>query len=227
MFPSHDRCGGAFTVTLPASPSAGDIIAVADYTRTFGTNKLTIGRNSQPIGGITQDAELTVNGQSATFVYVDGTEGWINIQETQTSQTGIPPFIEATGGTITECGDFKIHTFTGPGTFEVTRLSPTPANNTVGYQVVAGGGAGGAALSGAGAGGGGGGAGGFREGRNVPVDNFTASPLVANAPTNAVTVTATSFPITVGAGGAGTAAPSKGSNGSNSSFSTITSTGGS
>jgi hypothetical protein len=28
--------------------------------------------------------------------------------------------VVATGGTITCCGDFKIHTFTGPGTFTVT-----------------------------------------------------------------------------------------------------------
>ena len=73
--------GGAFTATLPASPSAGDIVAFADYTRTFGTNKLTIGRNSQPIGGLAFDAELTTDGQSATFVYVDGTEGSININK--------------------------------------------------------------------------------------------------------------------------------------------------
>ena len=30
-------------------------------------------------------------------------------------------FISATGGTITTCGNFKTHTFTGPGTF-VTKL---------------------------------------------------------------------------------------------------------
>jgi hypothetical protein len=28
-----------------------------------------------------------------------------------------PAFIEATGGTITESGDYKIHTFTSDGTF--------------------------------------------------------------------------------------------------------------
>ena len=33
---------GAVTMTLPASPSAGDIVAVADYTRTFATNNLTV-----------------------------------------------------------------------------------------------------------------------------------------------------------------------------------------
>jgi hypothetical protein len=32
---------------------------------------------------------------------------------------GAPSFICATGGTITESGDYKIHTFTGPGTFTV------------------------------------------------------------------------------------------------------------
>jgi hypothetical protein len=30
------------------------------------------------------------------------------------------PFIEATGGTITTCGNYKIHTFTSPGTFCVS-----------------------------------------------------------------------------------------------------------
>ena len=69
-------------------------------------------------------------------------------------------------------------------------------------MVVAGGGGGGGGTTPSG-GQGGGGAGGFREGRNVPIDNFTASPLVANAPTNAVTVTAQAYPITVGGGGAG------------------------
>ena len=212
--------GGAFTATLPASPSAGDIVAFADYTRTFNTNNLTIGRNSEPIGGQTADASLTVNGQAATFVYVDGTEGWINVQNAEDTETGIPPYISATGGTITECGNCRIHTFTGPGTFTVERIataSPAPANNQVSYMVVAGGGGGGAAH------GGGGGAGGFREDKS-PITPYTASPL-DGAP--AITVTATSFPITVGAGGAATPCGSgRGNSGSPSVFSTITSTGG-
>jgi len=217
--------GGAFTATLPASPSAGDIVAFADYTRTFGTNNLTIGRNSEPIGGIAQDAKLTVNGQSATFVYVDGTEGWINIQETQTSQTGLPPFIVASGGTETTCGDCKIHTFTGPGTFTVCNAAAIcgPTRNIVSYMVVAGGGSG--------TFGGGGGAGGFRELKS-PLTPYTASPLDGySTPGNRITVSAQGYPITVGAGGAGTAKPSgpagtPGNNGSNSVFSTITSAGG-
>ena len=70
--------------------------------------------------------------------------------------------------------------------------------------------------------GGGGGAGGFREGRNNPITPYTASPLV----TTGLTVTATSFPITVGAGGAAAIPSCGGANpaqdGSPSSFSTPT-----
>ena len=214
--------GGAFTVTLPASPSAGDIVAVADYTRTFGTNNLTIGRNSQPIGGIAQDATLSINGEAATFVYVDGTEGWINVQNADSTVTG-PPFIIATGGTITTSGDCKIHTFTGPGTFSVTAASCT-SRNAVSYVVVAGGGSGGSAQYNAA---GGGGAGGYRETKS-PITPYTASPLCGYAtPGNRITVTSQGYPIVVGGGGASvTGNGTDGNDGNNSSFSTITSTGG-
>jgi len=212
--------GGAFTVNLPAG-SAGAIVAVSDYGRSFASNNLTISPNgSEKIGGNANDAVLDSNGQAATFVYVDSTKGWVNVQNATSTETGLAPFITATGGTITTSGDFKIHTFTGPGTFTVCNVatqSPAPGHNTVSYMVVAGGGGGSGPP---GLYGGGGGAGGFREGRCNSIDSYSASPLVANAPTNAVTVTATSFPITVGAGGA------KGASGSTSVFSTITSTGG-
>ena len=217
--------GSALTMNLPAG-SAGAIVAVSDYARNFATYNFTISANgSEKIGGVTEDAKLDVNGQAATFVYVDSTKGWINVQNAEDTETG-SAFLTATGGTVTTCGNFKIHTFTGPGTFCVSQLSTTEEENTVGYMVIAGGASGGSEC-----GGGGGGAGGYREGRNVPVDNFTASPLVANAPTNAVTVTASAFPITVGAGGASqTPGPGStyqvGNKGSDSTFSTITSAGG-
>ena len=143
---------GEVTATLPSSPSAGDIVAFSDYTRTFNTNKLTIGRNSQPIGGVAYDATLNVNGQAITLVYVDGTEGWVNVQNAEDTETGAA-FVAATGGTITCSGDFKIHTFTGPGTFTVTCAGNAAGSNTVDYLVVAGGGSGGAANGGGGGGG--------------------------------------------------------------------------
>jgi hypothetical protein len=209
---------GAITVTLPATPSAGDIVSIADYTNTWQTNNVTVGRNGSPIGGIPQDAILSTEGQSVTFIYVDGTEGWKSVQDSTSNVTG-NPFISATGGTITTCGNCKIHTFTSPGTFCVSKIACCSANNEVSYMVVAGGGGGGSSWRS-----GGGGAGGFREDKS-PVTPYTASPLDGAGP---ITVTATSFPITVGGGGTG-GGPNfacSASNGSNSIFSTITSAGG-
>ena len=80
---------GSFTVSLPAG-TAGDIVAFSDYTRTFQTYALTVSPNgSEKIGGIAQDLTLNVEGQAATFVYVDANEGWINVQETSNSVTGV------------------------------------------------------------------------------------------------------------------------------------------
>ena len=106
----------------------------------------------------------------------------------------------ATGGTITTSGSYKIHTFNSSDTFEVTTLGNT--DDTVEYLVVAGGGGGAMNFFG-----GGGGAGGYR----------TASSF---------TVSETSYPITIGAGGATGAVMANANAGSNSVFSSITSIGG-
>jgi hypothetical protein len=208
----------AFTVTLPATPSAGDIVAIADYANTAATNNITVGRNGSKIDGETIDAKIKINGQVYTLVYVDSTEGWKTVYQTYNQITTVE-FVAATGGTITTCGNYKIHTFTGPGTFTVTNAGNPAGSSTVDYMVVAGG-----ASGGTGDVSGGGGAGGFRESVPSPAA-WTASPL-AN-PGGALPVSVTGYPITVGAGGASTGpADAQGNPGSNSIFSTITSTGG-
>ena len=216
-----DTSSGTVTMNLPAG-TAGNIVSVVDYTNTFQTNSLTVTPNgSQKIGGIAASFVATTEGQSLTWVYVDDTEGWKNVQDS-TSNATANPFIVATGGTITTCGNCKIHTFTGPGTFTVSTAAQCAANNVVSHLVLAGGASGGNGIAG------GGGAGGYREVKS-PVTPFTASPLdgYPSAP-NRVTVTATAFPITVGAGGAVNPSPGniKGLPGNPSIFSTITSTAG-
>ena len=121
---------------------------------------------------------------------------WTNVGD----GTGDMPFtgMVATGGVVsggTIDGDYKYHVFnnSSDGPFVVTTAGDTPE---VEYLVIAGGGGGGGSISG-----GGGGAGGY----------LTATGF---------SVTASSYPITVGAGGAAS------TNGANSVFSTITATGG-
>ena len=209
---------GAITVTLPASPSAGDIVSIKDYASTFNTNNCTIGRNSQPIEGETFDKVLDTNGTAITAVYGDATKGWqfVNSNEIVNAAS----FVAATGGnTVATCGDFKVHTFTSPGTFCVSCAGNAGGSNKVSYLVVAGGGGAGKADAG------GGGGGGFREGK-TPSTPYTASPIVAP---DGLPVSVTGYPITVGSGGAGGASPTPGGpgvKGSDSIFSTITSTGG-
>jgi len=215
--------GSAFNMNLPAGV-AGAIVSVADYAATFNSNNLTIVPNgSDKIGNQNDNAILATKGQSVTLVFVDSTQGWINTMDSTSNVRGINPFIVATGGTITTSGNDKIHTFTGPGTFAVCTAASCATNNQVSYIVVAGGGAGGDAGDRAA---GGGGAGGFRETKS-PATPYTASPLDGqpSAP-NRITVTATNFPITVGAGGASRQSPNIGNNGNPSTFSTITSTAG-
>ena len=214
-----DTSGGAFNVTLPTSPSAGDVVAVSDYTGTFATYNLTIARNSQKINGATDNFVLAQNNVSLQLIYLDGTEGWRTVFTGQLNNLE-EDYMTATGGSITTSGDCKIHTFTGPGTFCVSCVAGSSANNLVSYMVVAGGGGGGGYT-------GGGGAGGFRE-LVSPSAPYSASPLdgYPSAP-NRITVTATAYPITVGGGGAaGCTNAAKGTNGNPAVFSTITSTGG-
>jgi hypothetical protein len=198
----------AITMTLPASPSAGDIVSFKDYAGTFATNNLTIGRNSSNLDGNAGDKAIDTNHTSMSLVYVDATQGWKSVEE----GTGFigEAFIVASGGTVTTCGDYKIHTFTGPGCFSVSSLASTPTNNAVDYLVVAGGGG----TQGYASGGGGGG------GLRFSDCTWTAPSPVAPRAGTGITVTATSFPITVGGGGGA------GAQGSTSTFSTISSAGG-
>jgi hypothetical protein len=212
---------GGITMTMP-SGSAGAIVSIQDYNKTFDSNALTITPASGEIingGTADRNLQLITEGQGLTFVYVDSTVGWKTVYENDFTQGGAA-FIIATGGNaVVTCGDFKTHIFTGPGTFCVSATAVTAACNTVDYLVVAGGGAGAASSSGSG-----GGAGGFRMSNDLCMAAPTTSPL-AN-PTG-ITVTATSFPITVGAGGTYTTSPTQaGVSGSNTIFSTITSAGG-
>ena len=216
---------GTITVNLPAG-AAGSIVSLADYAATWQTNNVTVNANgTEKIGGVGSVAvTLNTEGQSVTFVYVDGVQGWVNTMDS-TSNVRAATYITATVSgacnAIVTSGDFKTAIFKGPGTFCVSSIDSSTPINTVDYMVVAGGG---------GSYGGGGGAGGFRTystapGCNSPLNNYGASPNTE------VTITASPYPITVGGSGATspglpTYCGAAASAGGLSTFSTVTSAGG-
>ena len=169
---------GSVTVNLPAG-AAGSIVAIADYANTADTNKIVVSANgAEKIQGVASNPfEITAEGGSVTLVYVDGTQGWRPTDaSTASSITENNIFIAATGGNQPTAGgcivdtDYKIHKFTGPGTFCVSAGAGPVA--VLDYMVIAGGGGSVADH------GGGGGAGGYRESHCATTSgSYTASPL--------------------------------------------------
>jgi hypothetical protein len=182
----------------------------------FGTLSYSIQSGSLPAG-------LTINSTTGAFVGTatqvgsDTTSNFtVRATITETGTTSdrsfsitvnqLVLFVTASGGSESTSGDFKIHTFTSPGTLTVSCAGNAAGSTTVDYLVVAGGGGGG------GDGAGGGGAGGYR----------ISYP---NPATGGFPVSVQPYPITVGGGGPA-GYPTPGANGSNSVFSSITSSGG-
>jgi len=199
---------GGITINLPAG-SAGAIVAFKDYASTWDSNAVTL-------------------------IFVDSTKGWLEVHDSSADVEGSTFICASVSGACNTLAtvdtNFKVATFTGPGTFTIN--SGTGPLAKLDYMVIAGGGGGGIGYGG-GVCGGGGGAGGFRESHCASVSGpYTASPLAT--PTS-LSLAPGAFPITIGGGGTGRIGCSgdgngpnvvAGDNGGNTVFSTITSTGG-
>jgi len=228
-----DTNAGVIEVFLPSSPTQGDTVTLVDYAGTFATNNVIVNTGGVAIDStVGSEFILATNNRIAEFVYVDSNKGWLykgaTTRGSTPSQAGQPvydtdaEYMSATGGTVTEDGDYKVHSFTGDGCFVVSSIGNPAGSDSVEYLVVAGGG-------GVGAAGGGGGAGGFRASSGTTVGGcYTAGPAPLVGCVASIPVSVTTYPVTVGAGGGGGSSPinQSGSDGSPSIFSTITSAGG-
>lgn len=154
-----DTTGGAFTVTLPATPATGAQVVVADAGAYWGTNNLTVGRNGSTIGDLAQDLVCDITGASVQLVY-DGTTWGVYAQiggnggnavtldgvQTLTNKT-----IAFGSNTLTNVlSDNTVQTVTGTKSFagtsstlaavltnaaEVATISATAATGTINYDI--------------------------------------------------------------------------------------------
>jgi hypothetical protein len=190
------------TFNAGATDAEGNTITFTIISGSLPGSGLTI---SSSTGAITGTLSGTPSlGNYPFVVRASTTEG---VVERQFSiQVTAFPFITATGGTVTTDGDYKVHSFTGPGTFTVTGAGTPAGSNTVQTMIVAGGGAGGPRYGGGGGGGG-----------------------MVLTPACGLPVSATGYPIAIGGGGAAFSNPSgpgAPENGVDSTFLSLTAVGG-
>ena len=122
---------GAITVTLPASPTAGQLVTILDYAGTSATNSINISPNGNKIQGITGNLAIVVNRQALNFVYIDSTQGWLSYAQ-QYAPASIAPYtasyllVAGGGGSAPQCGGggggllSGTTTFVGSTTYTVT-----------------------------------------------------------------------------------------------------------
>jgi hypothetical protein len=101
--------GGAFTVTLPATPSVGAQVVIADAGASWGTNNLTVARNGSTIGGLAEDLVCDITGASVQFVY-DGTSWEVYAQIG--GQGGSVVTLDGVQTLTNKTMDFNSNTFT-------------------------------------------------------------------------------------------------------------------
>ena len=156
--------GGAFTVTLPTSPSVGNIIVVVDSFSQWGTNNLTIDPTALiKIAGNTAGDTLVcdITGVSVTLVYTGASYGWNVAAQvggnggTAVTLTGVQTLTNKTiafgSNTLSDVASLSTaQTFTGTKTLagtssvlaeiltnaaEVATVSATAATGTINYDV--------------------------------------------------------------------------------------------
>jgi len=71
-----DSSGGVLTITLPASPVAGDSVLIEDATASWAANNVTVGRNGEKINNSAADYTLNVASAKVSATFISAGYGW-------------------------------------------------------------------------------------------------------------------------------------------------------
>jgi len=129
-----DTTGGTFTVTLPATPSSGNQVWIADGG-SWGTTNLTVGRNGSTIEGTAADLTLDISGVEVQMVY-DGTTWNVYVLggAAGVSTTGSGNTVLATSPTITTPTISGNQTYTGSGGRILADFDNATVTNRLAFQ---------------------------------------------------------------------------------------------
>ena len=72
----YSATAASITITLPATPSAGDYVAIKDATGNAAAATFTIARNGSNIASSATDLTFDKNFAEIVMIYVNGTIGW-------------------------------------------------------------------------------------------------------------------------------------------------------
>lgn len=122
-----DTSGAARTITLPASPAAGDEVSFLDSENTFDTNNLTVGRNSSNINGSANNLVVANERASFSLVYSgDATVGWQFKNRDQSLRSGSDILLDSPGDVILDADGADV-IFKDGGT-EIGRFTNSSTN---------------------------------------------------------------------------------------------------
>ena len=68
-----NTAGGAFTVTLPASPTTGNTVRFIDIGNWNNTNYLDVARNGNTIEGAADNFRLDIGQNTVDFIFINST----------------------------------------------------------------------------------------------------------------------------------------------------------
>jgi hypothetical protein len=117
-------------VTLPASPTVGAQVIVADAGANWGVNNLTVGRNGSTIAGLAENLVCNITGVSVQLVY-DGTTWEVYAQVGGNGGNTSVSYIFTTTP-VTAINKQGVLADTSGGSFTVT----LPASPLTGFQVI-------------------------------------------------------------------------------------------
>ena len=133
---------GALTVTLPAAPTAGQLISIVDYAGTAATNNITVAGNGNNIQGSTSNRVINTNREAINLVYVDSTQGWLAYADVYSTTAPLPVLYTATYLVVAGGGGGSTNNGGGGGAGGYLTGTLSLSQGTVYTAVVGGGGAG-------------------------------------------------------------------------------------